>query len=154
MIRHAKRCETRDMDRDRRVAARAFVVWLVIIGVESVHGTLRVVWLAPRLGDFRARQVAVFSGSVPILAIALLFVRWIGAESTRALLSIGTAWLALTLLFEIGLGRWVFGRSWEDLASDFEIWKGGLFPIGLLVLLLAPLIAVRLRNICKQDTPV
>jgi len=42
------------------------------------------------------------------------------------------------------------GRSWQDGMSDFEIWKGGLLPIGLVVLMLAPLIAAKLRNISKR----
>jgi hypothetical protein len=111
---------------------------------------LRALFLAPWLDDFRARQGAVFTGSLLILAIAGLFIRWIRAESTRALVSIGIIWVALKLMFEIGLGRWVFGRSWQDVGSDFEIWKGGLLPIGLVVLVLAPLIAAKLSNIWKR----
>ena len=46
---------------------RAFLVWLLIIAIESVHGTLRVLFLQPLVGDFRARQIAVFTGSLPLI---------------------------------------------------------------------------------------
>jgi hypothetical protein len=40
---------------------RAFLVWLVIIFAESVHGALRQILLAPLIGDFPARRIAFSS---------------------------------------------------------------------------------------------
>jgi len=128
------------------LVVRALVVWLVMMGVEFAHGGLRTIFLSPLLGDFRARQVSVFSGSVLIVLIACLFARWLRAETTAARLMVGFFWLGLTLLFELSLARYVFRRSWESLASDFNLLKGGLLPIGLVVLTLSPLLAARLRT--------
>lgn len=47
--------------------ARALLVFLLIATVEVLHGIARVIFLAPRLGDFPARQFAVFTGSALIL---------------------------------------------------------------------------------------
>ena len=52
----------------------------------------------------------------------------------------------LTLIFEIGLGHFLFGYSWGRIVEDFDIMRGGLLPVGLLVLMLSPLIAARLRR--------
>ena len=41
---------------------RALLVWLIIIGVETVHGILRGLFLAPLIGDFQARRISVFTG--------------------------------------------------------------------------------------------
>jgi hypothetical protein len=46
---------------------RAFAVWLVIMAVESAHGTLRELFVAPLIGDLRARQISVFTGSLLLL---------------------------------------------------------------------------------------
>jgi hypothetical protein len=62
---------------------RALLVWLVIIGVETVHGILRTLLLMPAVGDFRARQISVFTGSVLIFGIACLFIDWIQAKTER-----------------------------------------------------------------------
>ena len=113
---------------------------------ESVNGILRGILLVPHVGDFRARQIGVFIGSLLILAIVYLFVDWIQARTARSLVVVGLFWLVLTLLFEIGLGRFVAGRSWPHVFSDFDIAHGGLLPFGLVVLTLAPLLASRLRN--------
>lgn len=128
-----------------KVAIRGLLVWLVIVAAESLHGTARVMFLQPRVGDFRARQIAVFTGAIIILAIAFLFVRWIGATTNRQLLGVGVLWLVLTLSFEIGMGR-LMGFSWSRIASDFNLAEGGLLPIGMVVLTLSPLIAAWLRR--------
>ena len=51
---------------------RAFAIWLLLMPAGSVHGTLRILLLARRIGDFRARQVAVLTGSALILAITFM----------------------------------------------------------------------------------
>jgi len=134
------------MNRVPRLIARASAAWLVLIGAESAHGILRTALLAPRIGDFEARQVAVFTGSLLILAISYLLVPWIHATRNRELVLVGLLWLTLTLFFEVGVGHFVLNTSWESLASDYEIWRGGLMPIGLVFLVLAPLIAAKLRH--------
>lgn len=130
---------------------RAMAVWLIIVCVESVDGTLRTIFLAPYVGDFQSRQISVFTGLLLILLIAYLFIQWIQAETTRSLFFVGLVWLALTLLFEVSLGRLVLGLSWERLASDYDISRGGLLPFGLIFLMLLPLIAARLRGLKPDD---
>ena len=131
------------------VVWRAFLVWLVLIAVEFIHGVLRGMFLVPVVGDFRSRQIGVFTGSVLILAVACLFVGSLHATSTRSLFRVGILWLALTVAFELGFGHFVFRRPWQDLASDYNMAGGGLLPIGLLVLALSPAIAARLRHLNK-----
>jgi hypothetical protein len=125
---------------------RAFVIWFVLIAVETVQGVLRTALLQPVVGDFRARQIAVFTGALIILAVAYLFSRWLGVTSVAKLLGIGVFWLFLTLLFEVVLGRFVLGLTWSRIGSDYDLSRGGLLPIGLVALTLSPLIAVRLRS--------
>ena len=130
---------------------RGFALWLVLIGVEFINGTLRTIFLAPRVGDFQARQIGVFTGTFLILVVACLFVRWLHADNSKSLILVGLLWLALTVLFELGFGHFVFDRSWESLGSDYHVSRGGLLPIGLVVLTFAPLIAARLRGLQKSD---
>lgn len=75
--------------RSAGIPARAFAVWLVLMGVETIHGILRTIFLAPYLGDFRARQVSVFSGSLLIMCTTCLLIRWIPTVKTELLLTVG-----------------------------------------------------------------
>jgi hypothetical protein len=132
--------------KNMKVTVRALGAWLILITVEFIHGALRTVFLAPRVGDFRARQIGVVIGSLLIVAVACLTIRWIGAQSVRSLIHVGLLWLALTVAFELGFGHYAFGRSWDSLLSDYNVLEGGLLPFGLVVLVLSPLIAARLRK--------
>lgn len=129
------------------LAARAFAVWLLLITAEAVHGIVRTLMLTPVVGDFRARQVGVFTGSLLILLMTVVTIRWIYASRPRTLVTIGIAWAILTVAFEISLGRLVLGYSWERLASDYNLIEGGLLPIGLVVMAMSPLIAARLKGL-------
>jgi hypothetical protein len=126
---------------------RGAAVWLVIIAVEVVHGIARTLTLAPIVGDFRARQIAVFTGSALILAIAWLFIRWVRPARLGDALAVGALWLGLTVIFEVAFGRLVVHASWSRLASDYDLRRGGLLPVGLVVETLAPAIAARLRGV-------
>jgi hypothetical protein len=125
---------------------RALLVWLVVIVAESVHGTLRTLYLAPAIGDFPARRVGVVIGSALIFVIALAFIRWIGAQSRRQLLGIGALWVALTIAFEVGLGRAVLHLDWARILADYDLSHGGLMGFGLLAMFFMPLLAARIRG--------
>ena len=126
---------------------RAIVIWLLIAAAEVLHGILRVRLLNCRVGDHRARQIGVFTGSAIILVIAWFSVPWIGASSSGQLLGVGVLWLALMLGFEIGFGILVFRAPWKRIAADFDFRKGGLLSIGMLVLLIAPVLVGKLRGL-------
>jgi hypothetical protein len=129
------------------IYGRAFLVWLVIMLAETLHGILRTLLLQPLIGDFTARQVTVFTGSAMILLIALLTIRWLGATTITQLIGAGLLWLVLTAGFEIVLGRLILNLSWERLAEDYNLLNGGLLPIGLIFLTLSPMLAAKLRRV-------
>jgi hypothetical protein len=123
--------------------ARAALAWLLLIALETGHGILRTLLLAPRLGDFRARQVSVFTGLGIIFAVAWFTRRWRAAPSSRAELGAGALWVALTIAFEISLGR-LQGYPWSRILEDYDLSRGGLLGLGMLGLFLAPWLARRL----------
>jgi hypothetical protein len=131
----------------KAVTLRAVVVWVMFILAEILNGVLRTLFLAPAVGDFRARQIAVIPGSIAILAISLLTIRWIGARRRGELIAVGFLWLALTLVFEIALGFFVFDYSWQRILSDYNVFNGGMLPVGLLVMTLAPLVSAKARRL-------
>ena len=132
------------------IILKSVLIWLVFILAESLNGTARIFWLMPLLGDRLAHQISFVIGSLLILAIATLFIRWLQAEKFTQLLSIGLAWLLLTVMFEIGLGRFVLAYSWEQIAADYNLLQGGLMPIGLVLLVLSPFIATKIRGILSE----
>jgi hypothetical protein len=125
---------------------RAFTVWLLIIAVETIHGILRGVLLVPLIGDFPARQIGTLIGSLLIFLVAWLFIRWIAARTRLQLLGVGLLWVALTILFEIYLGRFVLNLPWERLVEDYDLTRGGFLGLGMLFMAVSPLLAARVRH--------
>jgi hypothetical protein len=125
---------------------RAFVVWCLILVVEVMHGIVRTLWLVPLVGDLRSRQIGVVTGSLLILGIACLAIRWIATQSARQRLAVGVAWLAGMLAAEVLLARLAFGFPWSRIAEDFDPTQGGFLAFGMLVLAAAPTLAFRWRG--------
>jgi hypothetical protein len=124
---------------------KAILVWLLIIVVELVHGVLRNFLVAPAVGDFEARQAGVFIGSALIVLIAWLTAPWLNLNGRAQFAGVGLLWVGLTLVFEFSLGV-VMGLSWERITSDYNIARGGLLPLGLVVMAFAPYAGARLRG--------
>jgi Na+/melibiose symporter-like transporter len=132
------------------IVLKGIVIWLVFILAESLNGAVRIFWLVPFLGDPLAHQVSFFTASALVLAIATLFVRWLQTSHFSQLLGVGVLWLMLTILFEIALGRLVFGYSWQQIGADYNLLQGGLMPLGLVWLMLSPVIAAKIRRLSPR----
>jgi hypothetical protein len=121
------------------------MAWMLIILAETIHGSLREIFIAPVLGSLRARQLGVLVGSVIILAIAWATARWMGAATRQAQLIVGLYWAVLTLTFEMLLGR-ALGLGWSRILEDYDPTKGGFMVLGILFMVFAPLLAAKLRR--------
>ncbi|MBK7392087.1 MAG: hypothetical protein IPI64_02160 [Chloracidobacterium sp.] len=123
---------------------RALVIWLLLMLAETIHGILRGLLLVPLVGQIRANQIGVAFGSLLILVISILTIKWIKAVRISELLTVGIVWVLLTLAFEVGLG-YVFG-GWDRVSMDYDPRQGGLMPLGLLIMFFSPFIARRMRS--------
>ena len=129
------------------ILLRSMAIWFIFIALESLNGTIRTLWLVPLFGDLRAHQLSFITGSLLILTIATIFIHWIEATSLAQLMSVGVLWMLLTVTFEVALGYWAFGYSWAQIAADYNLFQGRLMAIGLVLLLFAPLIATKIRDV-------
>ena len=125
--------------------SRAIAVWMLIVVAESIHGTIRQLFIAPVIGDMPAHQVGVFIGSALILLISWLTARWLGAKTMKDQLRIGALWVVLIVIFEISLGT-ALGYTPERMLSDYNLAKGGLMGFGLALMLFAPALGAKLGN--------
>jgi hypothetical protein len=115
----------------------SLLMWWILAVAMFTNGAVRVLVLQPRLGESLARQVATVSGIVIVLALTLPFVRRLAHPRSRDLVKVGLLWLALTVLFEFGMGL-VSGASWEAMLADYDLRRGRLWPLALLAILVAP----------------
>jgi Na+/glutamate symporter len=125
---------------------RALAIWLLIVFAESVHGTLRQLFLAPLVGDFPARRISFFIAVLLIFLITYFSIRWIDAPTVKSLFGIGLMWMILMTLFEFGLGHFIMKYSWEKMLEDYDLSRGGLMGFGLVFMFFAPWLAAKLRR--------
>jgi hypothetical protein len=102
------------------------------------NGIVRETLLLPALGRTMADVASAGLGIAIILAVTRPFLRRATDRSTAALVRISAIWLALTVSFEFLFGHYVDGQSWADLADNYALWRGHLWPVVLASVVAAP----------------
>jgi hypothetical protein len=125
---------------------RAGAVWFAIMTGAIVNGAFRDLMLAPRLGEPVARALSCFTLASIIVAVTWLTLTWIKPGSMRHAWRIGATWLAMTLIFEFGAGRYLFGTPWRQLLADYDLAAGRLWILVLIATLVAPPWVFRARQ--------
>jgi hypothetical protein len=116
---------------------RAFLSWFLLLAAALLNGALRQLAFPSTLSDFAARQVSAGMGAV-LFGVVIWFVlrRW-PLSTARNTWATGALWVALSVLFEIGLVRGS-GRPWSEVAAQYAVWNGSLWPLLLAWVLTAP----------------
>ena len=129
-----------------RIALKAAGIWMVILIGAMLNGMAREALLLPHLDPSVAYMASGVALCLIIVLVSVALVPRLGPLSTAESLVVGAFWLALTLAFEFGFGRLVQHRTWPELLGAYTFKDGNIWPIVLLVTLVAPLLAVRLRH--------
>jgi len=122
-----------------------FLAWFPMLLLAVFNGILREVVIKKYTNDFAAHQLST-------LTLLLLFAVYIGfviakfsPSSSLQAVFIGMLWVALTLLFEFGFGRYR-GNSWTTLLAEYNLLKGRLWALVPLWVLMAPYLFYLLFN--------
>jgi hypothetical protein len=124
---------------------RTLLIWLLIILLETLLGTVRTLFVEPQLGALKSRQLAIVPSLVMIFIVTWFCLSWIGAPDTRQLVAVGVVWVTLTVGFEILIGRLVMRRDWKHVLAEYDVFHGGYMAVALLLMGLMPLIVAKLR---------
>ena len=136
------------MPTDPRTPYRPWIAgWLGLAGLATANGIGRGLY-ARRLGDHRAHQVSTATLVAVVLPYARAVERRRPIATAGGAAGIGAIWLALTVAFEFGLGRYVAKQSWRTLLADYDVRRGRIWPLALAAVAAAPSAAraARLRT--------
>lgn len=125
---------------------KASCFWLGFLAVAVTFGIIRDKILTPGLGPLGGRAVGTFLVCVGIFGLIYLYVRKLKAAHRNILLKLGIFWTVLTIAFECLFGRYAMGVSWKLLLADYNVVQGRLWPMVLMVTLLGPVLAWKMRN--------
>lgn len=124
---------------------RATLVWLLILVLAVLNGAFRDMLVSPWLGDPAGHIISTLILSSLILTMAWLTAPWLRPDTAQTAWGIGAFWFVLTLAFEFIAGHWLFGSSWDKLLADYNVLRGRIWPLVLLITLAAPAIAFHFR---------
>jgi hypothetical protein len=127
------------------ILAKALLLWLALFVVAFVGGALRELLLVPAMGSLPAEQLETVMVAGVVLALCFVFIPPMAPSLTEAKW-IGVLWVALTVGFEFGFFHYVMGRPWSLLLAAYDVTRGRLWPLFLLVVLLAPYLAAKMQK--------
>jgi hypothetical protein len=96
-----------------------------------LHGIIRTVWLARKLGKERAIKVSVVSGTALAFLVCYILVPGIGLQGPRQHLILGAVLAAFMATFDIAFGKLVMRFSWQRVLRDFNPRSGNYLSFGL-----------------------
>ncbi len=121
------------------------LLWFPLLVLAVLNGLVRDLAYARHVGTERAHRLSTFS----LLAVFAAYIAWVNQHfpppSYTEAWAIGGLWTALTLVFEFGFGRFR-GNSWDALLAEYALWRGRVWILVPLFLLLAPPFFYRLAH--------
>jgi len=123
------------------------ITWLLFIPIAILNGSIRNFLYAPYTGELLAHQISTLI--LITLFILISYLRHAKLFTTftfSKLLSIGSFWVFLTILFEFGFGHFIMDNPWSRLIADYNILTGRIWGLFLISEFLSPLIIRALRS--------
>ena len=120
---------------------RSVLIWFVLLLLAVLNGGFREAVLLPRLGRGLAQAVSTVILSALILTLGWIATPWMAPRTLQDAWTIGVTWVALTLAFEFLAGHFVFGKTWEVLFADYNLFAGRIWVAVLIVTLMTPVVA-------------
>lgn len=122
------------------------MIWVIIAIFAVINGLFRESVLSPHFGESVALPASGITLSIIIFTIIYLSFKLFGKNEYRTYLYIGIQLVTMTLIFEFFFGHYVIGKSWSELLQVFNILKGDLFTIALLVSLFSPILVAKIKR--------
>lgn len=114
---------------------KVILMWLCFVPIPFINGILREAWYKKKVGELWANFIGVKFLSLSFLAYTyLFFAKNLDGLSFGKMLMFGFIWLVMTIAFEFGIGL-VTGKDLKYMLADYNVFKGRLWPIFLLIVL-------------------
>jgi len=128
------------------VVFRYIIAWIGLVVIAIINGTFREILYSQYMDGLSAHQLSTVIGIIAFgIYIWILSKIW-PIKSSRQAISIGVAWLVMTILFEFVFGHYVMGNSWNKLFADYNIIHGRVWIVVLIWTAIAPYIFFRFKK--------
>jgi hypothetical protein len=112
-----------------------------------MNGIFRNTFMTPHIGELGGHVVSTIILSALFILITLFLINWLDPKSKKDALTIGLLWLLMTVSFEFLAGHFLFGHPWSKLFADYNIAKGRIWTLLLVVTFMAPMLSAKIKKL-------
>lgn len=121
-------------------------IWLIMVVAAIINGIARDKLLFPVIGSY-ALPLSGISLSLLVFIICFFSIDVFNQLNPHSYFIIGLSWVCMTLLFEYLFGHFITGKSWQEINQVFNLARGDLFILVLLITIVAPWVSAKLRQL-------
>lgn len=122
------------------------LAWLPMVAIAIANGAARDLGYGPAVGELTAQQLSTVSALLLFGLYIWFAIRRLRPASLHSALAGGVWWFVLTVAFECLFGHYVAGDSWAQLAENYDLAAGRLWPLILVWVAVAPALFYRLQR--------
>jgi hypothetical protein len=122
---------------------RMIGTWLLLAVAMTTNGIAREAVLVRLVGRKAADVLSAALGISIVLGLTRQTLHSLAGRSEARPARAALAWLLMTIAFECLIGRTVDHKSWRELADNYALWRGRLWPLVLATVVLSPFIWTR-----------
>ena len=122
------------------------MIWMIIALLAILNGIFRESILVTNLGQNTALSMSGIMLCMIVFIVTYISFPLFGKHHALTYFFIGLQWVIMTLLFEFLFGHYVMGKPWSSIFQVFNIMRGNLFIIVLIVSLFSPLLVAKIKN--------
>jgi hypothetical protein len=112
--------------------------WVILVPAMIANGIFRELVLRRVVGPAAAEALSAALGIAIIVVLTRHLLRPLAGASPQSLVLASLELVLLTVAFEFLFGHYVEGESWSELAGNYAIWRGRLWPVVLASLAFMP----------------
>ena len=135
-----------------KTVLKTIAIWLIMVICAIFNGLLRDRLLNKLLGTDVALPVSGIVLSCLIGLIVYAAIPFFGSQNRHTFLGVGLGLVLMTLVFETVFGMMLGGKSWHEILQLFDVTRGNLFSLVLLVTLLSPYLTAKWRGYLYKST--
>jgi len=120
------------------------VLFVLVAASEMLNGIARTIFLNRRVGVMNAKRISLLPALALCLLICYYYLPFLNIRTDAGLILLGIALSLFMGLFDIIVARFIVRTRWETILDDFNIRKGNLPGLGMLVMAFCPLLASRI----------
>ena len=115
--------------------------------VAILNGVFREKILVPAIGESMALPLSGLMLAVLVFLVTLMLISFIGSSDAKIYIGVGFIWVVFTLSFEFLFGHFVVDKPWQEIMQIFNIKRGDMFIVVLLVTAISPWGAAKSKGI-------